>query len=135
MVVRWGEEGDRLQNLARRLGVADQVTLLDDPSAAMQVLASADVFAFPSRWEGLGIAVLEAMAFSLPCVVPRMRPLTEMIADRKNGLHFEPESTRGLAAALDSLVRDRDLRDNLGRSRTGRVRLGSGGAGLTRRDT
>ncbi|MFY9265492.1 MAG: glycosyltransferase family 4 protein [Solirubrobacterales bacterium] len=115
VIVGWGSDGDQLQGLADRLGVAGKVTLLREPAAAMQVLASADVFAFPSRWEGLGIAVLEAMAFSLPCVVPRTRPLTEMIVDREHGLHFKAESSEDLAAALSRLIRDPELRGELGR--------------------
>lgn len=114
VVVGWGDGGEALLAQAKRLGVADRLTLLREPPEAMKVLASADIFAFPSRWEGLGIAVLEAMAFSLPSVVADVRPLTEMIVDQQNGLVFKPESSADLAAALDRLIRDVELRRTLG---------------------
>ncbi|MDO8583647.1 MAG: glycosyltransferase, partial [bacterium] len=61
-----GEERDALESLARILGIADRVHfrgLVDDVS---ERLAQADVFCFPSRWEGQGIALLEAAAANLP---------------------------------------------------------------------
>lgn len=114
VIVGWGDGGDQLLAQADRLGVADKLTLLHEPAEAMRVLASADIFAFPSRWEGLGIAVLEAMAFSLPSVVADVRPLTEMIVDQQNGLVFKPASSVDLAATLDRLIREPELRRKLG---------------------
>ena len=55
--------------LARELGIGEQVIFAGVQQQVPQFLAAMDVFVFPSRYEGLGLALLEAQAAGLPCVV------------------------------------------------------------------
>ena len=57
-----GEEADALRSQARALDVADRVHLLGNRDDVPRLLAAADVFAFPSRFEGLPFSLIEAMA-------------------------------------------------------------------------
>jgi glycosyltransferase involved in cell wall biosynthesis len=68
MILGRGVARERLLRLAESLGVADALALpgfVDDPYAYM---AHADVFAFTSRWEGLGFVIIEALAVGTPVV-------------------------------------------------------------------
>lgn len=73
---RPGTASPDVDHLVRRLDLRDRVLLLGARSDVPDLLAAADVFAFASRWEGLGGAVLEAMAHRVPVVafdIPAVR--------------------------------------------------------------
>ncbi len=81
--------------------------------------AGSAAFAFPSLYEGFGLPPLEAMAFGTPVVVARAASLPEVVGDA--ALLFEPGNAAALAAALQQLLNDTDLRNRLvaaGRTRT-----------------
>ena len=61
----------------------------------------------PSRWEGLPLAALEAMAYGRAVVGSRVCSLPELIVDGTTGLLFDPEDDAGLAAMLRDTPRNR----------------------------
>jgi glycosyltransferase involved in cell wall biosynthesis len=77
--------------------------VVDDPRA---LIAGADVFALPSRWEGLPRAVVEALDAGLPVVASDVGGVSEVIADGRTGLLVAPEDTSALAAAIVRLLDD-----------------------------
>jgi glycosyltransferase involved in cell wall biosynthesis len=81
-----------------------------------ELLALMDVFVFPSISEGFGIAVIEAMASSLPVVASRIRPLSDIIDDGVTGLLVPPSDSAALAGALNRLLSDESLRLRLAAS-------------------
>lgn len=88
-----------------------------------QCYEEADVFCLPSRFEGLSIAILEAMAFGLPCVAvrhPWCEP--EMILDGRTGSVVRDGSAEAVAAALRPLLLDRGGARRLGEAGRSRVR-------------
>jgi len=78
-------------------------------------LARVDVLVQPSRADNLPLAILEAMACSLPVVGARVGGIPELVVDGETGLVVEAESPAALAAALDSLAADPERRRELGR--------------------
>ncbi len=96
-----------------------RVTLLGVRSDIADVLASADVFALASDYEGHPIALLEAMAAGLPVVATAVGGVPEMVGDA--GLLVPPRDVPALAGALERLHRDADLRAELGRKARERV--------------
>jgi glycosyltransferase involved in cell wall biosynthesis len=84
-------------------------------------IAELDVFVLPSRGENLPIAILEAMAAALPVVATRVGGVPEVVADGVTGLLVEPEDPEGLAAALDRVAFDEELRQRFGRAGAARV--------------
>lgn len=74
----------------------------------------ADAFALPSYVEGLPIALLEAMALGIPSVSTNVFAIPEAVIDGKTGILIEAGDAPALAAAVENLYRDRNLRRRLG---------------------
>ena len=82
------------------------------PSAHLPALYSAaEVFAYPSLYEGFGLPPLEAMACGTPVVVSKTPSLPEVVG--KAGLLVEPHDIAGLAAAIEAAVMDTVLQADL----------------------
>jgi glycosyltransferase involved in cell wall biosynthesis len=72
-------------------------------------LAASDIYVQPSRAEGLGLAIVEAMRESLPVVASRVGGIPEVVADGQSGLLVPPDSPQDLAAGVAKLLTDADL--------------------------
>lgn len=111
-----GPDRGRLEDLARRLGVASRLEMpgfVRDPAPWLE---EADLFLLSSRWEGSPNALLEAMAAGCPCVATDCPTgPAELIRHGDNGWLVEPEDPLGLAAAMEHVLGDRDLAGRLGR--------------------
>ncbi len=94
------------RRLARRLGLTDNVTFTGFRDDVPRLLAASDVFALPSSWEGLSIALLEAMALGKPCVVTRIGGVSEVIGGGEFGVVVDEGDPRGFADALLRLLGD-----------------------------
>ena len=77
-------------------------------------LAALDVFLYPSRHEGLGSVVLDAMAFGVPVVATAVGGIPEIVAAGVNGMLCEPDDIACLTAAVLTLHADPDLRRRMG---------------------
>jgi glycosyltransferase involved in cell wall biosynthesis len=107
-----GARGPSTPTLEARVvehGVADRVRLLGHRDDVPDLLAAADVFAFPSLYEGLGGAVLEAMALGTPIVASDLPAVREITADGDVALLVPPGDAAQLAAALRRVLDDRGL--------------------------
>lgn len=83
--------------------------------------AAADLFALPSRFEGFGLVYVEAALHGVPSVGYRAGGVPDAVLDGETGLLVEPGDIAGLAAALERLRRDADLRHRLGAAARGRA--------------
>ncbi|MGH8290173.1 MAG: glycosyltransferase family 4 protein [Steroidobacteraceae bacterium] len=82
----------------------------------------AGIFVFPSLWhEPFGIPVIEAMAAGLPVVATRGGALPEVVVDGETGILVERGDRDGLAAAIDKLLSDPNLRQRMGAAGRKRV--------------
>jgi glycosyltransferase involved in cell wall biosynthesis len=102
-----------LFNSVIKLGIKDKVNFLGIRHDIVEILSASDIFAFPSRAEGLPIALLEAMAAGLPCVASSVSGIPEVISNYDNGILIENEDTDSLAEILISLAKDRNMRRKL----------------------
>jgi glycosyltransferase involved in cell wall biosynthesis len=110
VVLVCGREGHMTSDLERlhaRLRLGDRVRILGDRTDVPDLLAAADLFVFPSLYEGLGGAVIEAMALGLPIVASDIPALREVVEDGRNGLLVRPGSGEALAAAVRGILEDR----------------------------
>ncbi|MBF0482088.1 MAG: glycosyltransferase family 4 protein [Desulfovibrionaceae bacterium] len=113
-----GSEVAELRALAERLGIGAKVSFLGwrDRDALPGLYARADVFVFPSRDEGMPNAVLEAMASALPVVATDIAGNQELVRHEQTGLLTPCEDVPALTAALDRLIRDRELAARYGKA-------------------
>lgn len=110
---RGGPEREGLEAMAQARGVSDRLQLLTYRNDIPDLLAAADVFSMPSLWEGLPLALLEAMVARKPIVASRTSGIPEAIVNGETGLLTEPGDVPGLTEALGRLLDDAKLRDQL----------------------
>lgn len=79
-------------------------------------LARADILVVPSRFESFGLTVLEGFAFAKAVVATRAGGLAEIVRHRRTGILVDPDDVAGLAAALEALLAEPQLRAGLGRA-------------------
>jgi glycosyltransferase involved in cell wall biosynthesis len=106
LLVGDGVERDGLVARARDLGVADSVHVAGTRDDVPAVLAALDCFAFPSHYEGLPGALLEAMAAGLPIVATDVEGSNELVTDGETGLLVPARDPRALADALVATLAD-----------------------------
>lgn len=94
----------RLEALADELGIRPRVSFRGVLPDVRQVLARADVFAFPSAWEGQGIAVLEAAASGVPLVLSDLPVFHEWLGDAS--ALFVEESVDAWTSAFERALHD-----------------------------
>lgn len=96
----------RIDEYVRWIGFVDEA---DKPV----LYRNADVFAFPSRYEGFGLPVLEAMASGTPVVTTDRGSLPEVLGDA--GFAVDPDDARGMAGAIISLILEDNTRADMRR--------------------
>ena len=123
VIVGDGEQGARVAAAVRARGLDAHVELTGALSraAATERLASADVFCLPSIYEGMPLAILEAMAAGLPVVATAVCGNPEAVVAGETGLLVPAESAEALAAALLDLLADPVRRRRMGEAGRRRV--------------
>jgi glycosyltransferase involved in cell wall biosynthesis len=117
-----GELRGSLMNRVQALGLADSVLFLGVRPDVPAVLALADVFVFPSLWEGTSLALLEAMGSARPIVASYIDGNRHLLTDGRDCLLVPPGQPGPLCAAVIRLLEDRGLAADLG-ARARRVAL------------
>lgn len=106
----------QLQQLASGLGISSHVMFMGTRQDVPECLAAFDVFAFPSLNEGMGRALIEAMAVGLPAVATRVGGIPDVVADGETGLLVPARDEAALADALLKLLRDPARRQAYGQA-------------------
>ena len=114
LLVGGGPERERLDALARSLGVAERLELTGEVVDVTTHLAAADLLAVPSRNEGMGRVIGEEMALRIPVVAAAVGGIPDVVTDGECGRLVAPEDADALTAALVELGRDEALRRKLG---------------------
>jgi glycosyltransferase involved in cell wall biosynthesis len=97
-------------------GLRDKVLFLDHRDDIPRVLKTLDVFVFPSVLEGLGTALIEAMAMGRPAAVSDIPTFRDFIEDGTSGLFFKTKDPQDLAEKVISLLQNKELREKIGRN-------------------
>jgi glycosyltransferase involved in cell wall biosynthesis len=113
LLVGDGPERPAIESLARTLGVADSLTITGAQADVVPYLAAADVLAAPSRNEGMGRVLIEAMALGVPVVATRVGGIPAVLAGGEFGPLVEPDTPGALAEALIGLLGDPAGREKL----------------------
>jgi glycosyltransferase involved in cell wall biosynthesis len=92
----------------RSAGLGDHVQLLGHRDDVPDLLAAADCFVLPSRYEGVAGAALEAMGLGVPVVASALPSMAEAIDDGVSGILVSPGDPTALAAAIDRVLASRE---------------------------
>jgi glycosyltransferase involved in cell wall biosynthesis len=106
VIVGDGELREELLAVAHDLGLEDRIILTGARGDVPDLLATFDVFAFPSHFEGLCLAVIEAQAAGVPVVATSVGAIPENVVPRETGLLVQPDRPGDLAAAILQLLDD-----------------------------
>lgn len=90
------------------------VSFLGQRSDIPQILSKIDIFVMPSHWEGLPMALLEAMAMSKAIVATKVGGIPDVIKDGENGLLINKSDYKELASKIEQLLLNKELRLKLG---------------------
>lgn len=114
VIVGSGPLDGELRERARRLRLG--ISFLGFRPDARSILRRLMIAVFPSRREGLPLALLEAMALARPVVATAVGGIPEVIEHERTGLLVPPEDPPALAAAIGRLMKDEGLREELARN-------------------
>jgi glycosyltransferase involved in cell wall biosynthesis len=114
-------DGELREELERQ-AAGSNVRFLGTRDDVPELLASLDVFAFPSLFEGLCLAVIEAQAAGVPVVATPVGGIRETVVDGETGLVVPTGDPPALAAAIRRLLEDRPAAEAMAVEARGRVR-------------
>ena len=114
IIVGEGPARNELEKQARELEVDDKVEFWGWRDDIPTLLSGFDIYFQPSRWEGMGVAVIEAMAAGLPVVASMVGGHKESIHDGVHGFLVDKDDIKGMTRALLKLIRDPALRKKVG---------------------
>ena len=114
LVIGDGPEESRLRQQATDLGIQKNVTFVTNLTDYRQAIGTCDIFVLPSLQEGLGLSVLQAMAFGKPVVSSNAGGLCVLVRDGENGLMVKKSDPQGIAEAVGRLIEDPGLAATLG---------------------
>lgn len=109
-----GAQKKQLEALIASLGLQEHFSLTGFRSDYGNFLAALDVYAVSSLWEGLPLALLEAMQLKKAVVATAVGGIPEVVRDHVNGILVPSQETEKLAAAILEVIRNRELRFRLG---------------------
>jgi glycosyltransferase involved in cell wall biosynthesis len=118
VVVGDGDDRPRLIAKAQSTGVFPSMVFLDavDAATLSELYRRAALLALPSRGEGFGLVLLEAMSAGIPCVALEGTAPAEIVRDRETGVLVPEDDRDALRDALATILADPDLRARLGRA-------------------
>ena len=108
-------EGE-LRNQIKNLGIENNFILLGFIEDIHPLLKTADIFVFPSLYEGMPNSILEAMAHGLPVISTNVNGVKELIDEGKTGYTVEPGFSESLYELLDHVICHPDEIDQLGKN-------------------
>ncbi|MBU0650421.1 glycosyltransferase family 4 protein, partial [bacterium] len=107
---------DYLMRMVEDGGLNNQIRFWDrvDKTTLNSLWMNADIFLFPSLFEGFGIVLTEAMLNQLPIITTNVSAMPELVQDHANGILVPPKNPESLAAAIGKLADDSYLRRKMG---------------------
>lgn len=114
LIVGDGDLKKEMISLAKHLNVEKFIVFVDFRNDIPDILNAIDIFCLPSLWEGLPIALLEAMSMRKAIIASEIDGITDLIVDEENGLLIKPNNVDNLTSAIIRLQNDTTLRNKLG---------------------
>ena len=110
-----GSNDKKLQALAKKYGLKKQLKLIGYKDDIEKYYSASDIFAFPSKREGLSFAGIEAMSAGLPIVGSNVRGVRDYVYNNKSGFLVEPNDYKKFAKRIEQLSNNTALRVQMGK--------------------
>jgi glycosyltransferase involved in cell wall biosynthesis len=104
----------QLQTRVRSLNLSEKIRFLGNQTEIPEILGASDFFVLPSLWEGLSIALLEAMAAAKPIVATSVSGTQLVMIPNKTGIVVKPGDSSQLATAIIKLISNPIMAKNMG---------------------
>lgn len=108
-----GELREDYEKLISNYGIEEKVIMLGVREDIQDIIKIFNIMVVPSRWEGFGLVVLEAMASHIPVIASKVDGLLELVKDGFNGMFFENENSEDLSNKILILKDNKFIRDSL----------------------
>lgn len=118
-----GEQADDMKKLAKELNVENRVIFAGFRNDIPEILKSSDAYMLISYREGLSRSLMEAMAAGLPCIASKIRGNVDLIENGIGGCLVDPNDVDEIAAAINKIAIDTDLRNKMGQVNLEKVKL------------
>ncbi len=109
-----GNTASILSQQAEEFHLADKVHLLGYRSDVAELYLASDIFCFPSKREGLGLASLEAMSFGLPILTSNVHGINDYSEYGITGYKFSPSDAEGFAEGIKNLIEEPETCSKMG---------------------
>jgi len=116
-----GELREQLIEQTHTLDIDNHIHFLGTRSDVPSILAASDLFILPSLWEGLPMALIEAMASGLPVVATDVSGTTQVMEDGKTGILVQPGQSNELELAVGKILGDPETAKKMGEASRLRV--------------
>ncbi|OGS08647.1 MAG: hypothetical protein A2270_02225 [Elusimicrobia bacterium RIFOXYA12_FULL_51_18] len=124
-----GEMKEEFQKMSRRAGLEEKILFLGRRADVSRVLSACDIYAAPSRWEGLNISLGEAMLSGKPCVATDIPGHADILENGVTGVAVPAEDAAALAAGIDQAL---DKPDEAGKLASAALELLRSGFGVAK---
>ncbi|MFO8061365.1 MAG: glycosyltransferase family 4 protein [bacterium] len=114
-IVGDGPLRNEIETAIKQNGLDRYISLLGYRDDVPELLSRSDIFIMTSAWEGLSIALIEAVSTGLPAVVTDVGSNHLLVHDKRNGFLIEPQSSEEFIRHLNQLVTDAELREKMSR--------------------
>ncbi len=104
-----GNTSAKLRDMAREMGVSSKINILADRKDMPEFMAIAHIFVKTTFIDSLSLSVIEAQASGVPCVLPRLKGLSDSIVNEKNGVLVEPGNIDSYADTIIKILKDSSL--------------------------
>lgn len=91
---------------ANKMGVLDRIVFAGYRKNVIEFLHSSKILVLASKSEGLPQCVMEAMSCGLPCVVPKINDITDLVVNNTNSLYFDSSNVIEFRLAIEKLLSD-----------------------------
>lgn len=105
LIVGNGPEKNKLKKLVKDLNLNNEVKFQKHTNYVSEVFKKVDIFCMNTKFEGLGLVMLEAMFFSIPIIAPRISAVPEVVKNKFNGILVRPNDIKQYSEAMQSMVK------------------------------
>lgn len=117
-----GPERENLEELAKELGVENQIHFLGFRSDVKELMAASDIFLFTTLQEGMPRSMMEAMATGLPCVASAIRGNVDLIENGENGYVCAAKDVEAFSKAISKLAQSKELREEISKKNLEKIK-------------